>query len=92
MEEVWECLGNTESIFDSEWPTYDEAKTISAEVEVAVQINGKIKARLMVPANAPQDKMLEIAKSNETIAAEIDGKTIVKEIAVPNKLINIVVR
>jgi leucyl-tRNA synthetase len=92
MEEVWECLGNTESIFDSEWPTYDEAKTISAEVEVAVQINGKIKARLMVPANAPQDKMLEIAKANETIAAEIAGKTVIKEIAVPNKLINIVVR
>ena len=92
MEEVWEALGNTGSIFNESWPTYDEAKTISAEVEVAVQICGKIKARIMVPANAAPAVMLELAKANDVIAAEIAGKNIIKEIAVPNKLVNIVAK
>jgi leucyl-tRNA synthetase len=92
MEEVWEVLGNTDSIFNAEWPVFDEAKTISAEVEVVVQINGKIKERIMVPANAPSADMLAIAKENDTIKGLIEGKTIVKEIGVPNKLVNIVVK
>lgn len=92
MEEVWSRFGNTDSIFNVKWPEFDEAKTISKEIEVAVQINGKIKARIMIPANAEKDVMIDIAKSNETIAKELEGKNIIKEIAVPNKLVNIVAK
>ena len=92
MEEVWSIFGNTDSVFNANWPEYDEAKTISKEIEVAVQVNGKIKARIMIPANAEKDVMLEVAKSNEVIAKEIEGKNIIKEIAVPNKLVNIVAK
>lgn len=92
MEEVWSKFGNTDTIFNAKWPEFDEAKTISKEIEVAVQINGKIKARIMIPANAEKDVMIDIAKSNETIAKELEGKNIIKEIAVPNKLVNIVAK
>lgn len=92
MEEVWSRFGNTDSIFNVKWPEFDEAKTISKEIEIAVQINGKIKARIMIPANAEKDVMIDIAKSNETIAKELEGKNIIKEIAVPNKLVNIVAK
>lgn len=92
MEEVWSRFGNTDSIFNVKWPEFDEAKTISKEIEVVVQINGKIKARIMIPANAEKDVMIDIAKSNETIAKELEGKNIIKEIAVPNKLVNIVAK
>lgn len=92
MEEVWSRFGNTDSIFNVKWPEFDEAKTISKEIEIAVQINGKIKARIMIPANAEKDVMIDIVKSNETIAKELEGKNIIKEIAVPNKLVNIVAK
>jgi leucyl-tRNA synthetase len=74
------------------WPEYDEAKTVDSTVEVAVQINGKLKNTIMLPLNCPKDDAIAAAKADERIAAALEGKTIVKEIAVPNRIVNIVVR
>ena len=77
---------------EQEWVKYDEKLCIDSEIEVAVQVNGKIKAKVMVPAEAEQDKVLEIAKAAPDVAAAIDGKNIVKEIYVKGRLVNIVVK
>ena len=91
-EEMWEVLGHTETIAYESWPTYDESKTADDSVEVALQINGKLKGTIMLPVNCPKDDAIAAAKADERVAAAIEGKTIVKEIAVPNKIVNIVVR
>ena len=77
---------------EQEWVKYDEKLCVDSEIEVAVQINGKIKAKVMVPAEAEQSAVLEIAKATPDVAAAIDGKNIVKEIYVKGRLINIVVK
>lgn len=77
---------------EQEWVKYDEKLCVDSEIEVAVQVNGKIKAKVMVPAEAEQDKALEIAKAAPDVAAAIDGKNIVKEIYVKGRLVNIVVK
>lgn len=77
---------------EQEWVKYDEKLCVDSEIEVAVQINGKIKAKVMVPAEAEQSAALEIAKAAPDVAAAIDGKNIVKEIYVKGRLINIVVK
>ena len=74
------------------WPTYDEAKTIDDTIEIAVQIMGKLRGTVVIPTNATREEMIAAAKADEKIAALIDGKTIVKEIAVPGKLVNLVIR
>ena len=76
----------------AEWPTYDEAKTVDSTVEVAVQVNGKLKATVVLPTNAEKDVALSIAKADSKVAAAIEGKTVVKEIVIPNKIVNIVVK
>lgn len=77
---------------EQEWVKYDEKLCVDSEIEVAVQVNGKIKAKVMVPAEAEQGKALEIAKAAPDVAAAIDGKNIVKEIYVKGRLVNIVVK
>ena len=74
------------------WPSYDEAKCKAAVVEIAVQVNGKIRAKLEVAADADKESVLAAAKSSEKIAQELAGKQIIKEIVVPGKLVNLVVR
>ncbi len=91
-EEVYESLGHTDLVSIAAWPTYDEAKTLDSTVEIAVQVNGKLKGTVLLPVDADKDTALNTAKSDERVAAAIDGKTIVKEIVVPGKIINIVVR
>ncbi|MBE6608402.1 MAG: leucine--tRNA ligase [Ruminococcaceae bacterium] len=91
-EEINEWLGNKDMLATAPWPTYDEAKTVDATIEIAVQICGKLRSTVVIPADASKDDMLKAAKENERIAELIDGKTIVKEICVPGKLVNIVVR
>ena len=91
-EEINEKLGGKTMLAVSAWPEYDEAKTVDATVELAVQINGKVRATVKLPVDCPRDDALAAAKADERIAAAIEGKTIVKEITVPNKIINIVVR
>ena len=74
------------------WPEYDESKCREESVEIAVQVNGKIKARINVPADSDKDTLLSLAKSDERIAPLLEGKNILKEICVPGKLVNIVAK
>ena len=91
-EEIWEGLGHTEFCSMSPWPTYDEAKTVDATVELAVQINGKVRGKVTLPLNSDKDTAIAAVKADEHLAAMLEGKTVVKEIVVPNKIINIVVK
>ncbi|MCL6454842.1 MAG: leucine--tRNA ligase [Alicyclobacillus sp.] len=91
-EELWERLGHTESVFTAEWPSYDEQWLRDDEVEVAVQVNGRIRARLTISADATQESAIAAAKSNPDVAPWLEGKTVVKEIFVPGRLVNLVVR
>ena len=91
-EEIWESVGEKGFCSLAPWPTYDEAKTVSATVEVAVQINGKVKSVVAMPKGADKDTALALAKADEKMATLLDGKTVVKEIVVPDKIVNIVVR
>ncbi|MEW4284457.1 leucine--tRNA ligase [Priestia koreensis] len=89
-EEIWEKMGNAESITYAAWPAYDEAKLVEDEVEIVVQVNGKVRAKLSIPTEASREEMQEIAMSDESVQQQIEGKTIRKVIAVPGKLVNIV--
>lgn len=89
-EELWGMLGKSDALAYVAWPQYDEAALKQDEVEIVVQVLGKNKAKIMVPADADQAQMLELAKANQAVAAAIAGKTIRKEIAVPGRLVNIV--
>ena len=89
-EELWEVLGHEELLCKQDWPIYEEAKCVDATVEMVVQICGKIKARMNVPADADKDACIAAAK--EAAAAELEGKTILKEICVPGKLVNFVAK
>ena len=91
-EELNEKLGNKTLLSLSAWPSYDEAKTVDSTVEVAVQISGKLRDVVTLPMNCDKDEALATAKALPKIAEQIAGKTIVKEIVVPNKIINIVVK
>ena len=91
-EEMWEALGHKELCATADWPEYDEAKTQDATVEIAVQICGKVKSTIRIAADAKQDDAIAAAKADEKIAALLDGKTIVKEIYVPGKIVNIVAK
>ena len=92
-EEVWEAMQLGEGmIAEQSWPKYDEAKCKDDTVEIVAQVNGKVRAKLQVPADIQKDDALAAAKAEARIAAEISGKTVVKEIYVPGKLVNIVVK
>ncbi|MCQ6558378.1 leucine--tRNA ligase [Paenibacillus mendelii] len=89
-EELWSRLGHTESVTYAEWPSHNEAWTIDQEVEIVVQVNGKIIDRLSIAADTNESNMEQIAKQSEKVAEAIEGKTIRKVIAVKGKLVNIV--
>ncbi len=91
-EELWELAGYPGMVCQQKWPVYDEAKCQESAVEIAVQVNGKIKARLELPAGCAKEEALSRAKADERVAAAIAGCQIVKEIVVPDKLINLVVK
>ena len=91
-EELWEMLGGEGFCSVAPWPTYDEAMCKDSEVEIAVQINGKVRGRVTVAADADKDAVLAAVKADEKIGSELNGATIVKEIVVPGKLVNLVVR
>lgn len=92
-EEMWANCGYGEMLAkDAKWPSFDEAKCIDSTVEVVVQINGKIRARLSVPTDIESDKAIALAKKDEGIAAALEGKNIIKEIYVKGKLVNIVAK
>ncbi len=89
-EEIWSELGHNTTITYANWPTFDESKMVDSEVQIVVQLMGKVKARITIPADATKEEQLALAKA--AVATEIDGKTIVKEIVVPQKLVNLVVK
>ena len=91
-EEIWQQMGHTDTIAYEEWPAYDESKTADNTIEVAVQINGKIKAKISIPAEMEQAEVLKTAKSDENVIKACEGKNIVKEIYVKGRLVNIVVK
>ena len=92
-EELWQMVtGSQESISHVAWPSYDESKLVESEVEIVVQIKGKVKAKLMVPKDASREELESIALANEKIQAEVEGKELVKVIVVANKLVNIVTK
>lgn len=91
-EELWTMIGKEGSIFDISWPKYDESALVKDEVEVVVQVNGKVRGKLTVGANVSREEMQELAIADEKIKDLVEGKTIVKVVAVPKKLVNIVVK
>ena len=92
-EEMWANCGYGEMLAkDAKWPSFDEAKCVDSTVEIVVQINGKIRARLSVPTDIKSDKAIALAKKDEGIAAALEGKNIIKEIYVKGKLVNIVAK
>ena len=91
-EELWEILGGEGLLSLHAWPTYDEDKTVDDEVEIVVQVNGKIRDKMMIPSGLDKDALQETAMNSDKIKSLTEGKTIVKVIAVPGKLVNIVVK
>ncbi|ATW77808.1 leucine--tRNA ligase [Staphylococcus aureus] len=91
-EELWSKLGHEESITYQPWPTYDEALLVDDEVEIVVQVNGKLRAKIKIAKDTSKEEMQEIALSNDNVKASIEGKDIMKVIAVPQKLVNIVAK
>jgi len=92
-EELWrDVLGNSDSVFDSMWPEYDDEMVVDDEIELVVQVNGKVRGKVMVSVDANKDEHLKEAKEIENVKVFLEGKEIVKEIYVPNKLVNIVVK
>ena len=91
-EELWTMIGKEGSVFDISWPKYDESALVQDEVEVIVQVNGKLRAKVSMDANISREDMEKIALEDEKVKASIEGKTVVKVIAVPKKLVNIVVK
>ena len=90
--ELWEMIGETSSLLKATWPKYDAALAALDEIEIPVQINGKLRSRIVVPAGASEDLIRERALADEKVKMAIAGKQIVKVIVVPSKLVNIVVR
>ncbi len=91
-EEVWERMAFGGTITDQVWPSYDESKCVDATVEIAVQINGKVRAKINVATDISSDDAIAAAKADEAVASLIAGKTVVKEIYVKGRLVNIVVK
>ena len=91
-EELWQMFGGEGYLSLAKWPEYDESKTVDDEIEIVVQINGKIKGKLTVSADTSDDDIRNAALADETIAALVEGKTIVKTIVVKGRLVNIVVK
>ncbi|ADG83346.1 leucine--tRNA ligase [Thermincola potens] len=91
-EELWHELGFTDSVHTQPWPKYDPAATVQDEVEIVIQVNGKVKERMMAPASLDAGGLQQFAMDQESVQKLIEGKQVVKVVAVPKKLVNIVVK
>src|SRR5690625_1585219 len=89
-EELWERLGNKGTITYEEWPTFDESKLVEEEVEVVIQVMGKVRSKINVAKEISKEDLEETALANEKVQPWIEGKTVRKVIVVPGKLVNIV--
>jgi len=90
-EEIWSLLKNKNSVFDEEWPVYDETKTIKNNIKIAVQVNGKVRCTIDIQLNEEKDSILAMAKENTNVQSYLSNKKIIKEIYIPGKIINFVV-
>ena len=91
-EEMWEILGHTEPVYSESWPAYDEAALVKDEVEIVIQVNGKLKGKMMVANGLSREEQEQIVMNREETAALIGEKNVVKVVSVPGKLVNIVVK
>ncbi|NLF58766.1 MAG: class I tRNA ligase family protein, partial [Candidatus Hydrogenedens sp.] len=91
-EELWERLGHTATLAYEPWPVWDEAVLAEDSIEIPVQVLGKLRGKVTVPADADQAAILAAAKTDPKIMPFLEGKTIVKEIYVPGKMVNLVVK
>ena len=91
-EELWTMIGKEGSVFNISWPSYDESALVQDEVEVIVQVNGKLRAKVSMDANISREDMEKVAMEDAKVQAAIESKNVVKVIAVPKKLVNIVVK
>ncbi|MEW4526526.1 leucine--tRNA ligase [Maioricimonas sp. JC845] len=91
-EELWKVLGHDGTLAYAPWPQFDESKIAESEVEIPVQINGKVRAKLKVPADADREAMQKLAEADEAVQKHIAGKQVVKVIAVPGRMVNFVVK
>ena len=91
-EEIWETIGGEGLLSLSQWPEYEESKTVEDSIEIGVQVNGKVRGTIVIPNGCAKEEALELAKKDERVASFLEGKTLVKEIYVPGRIINIVVK
>lgn len=91
-EEIWEFMGGEGFLSQHAWPQYDESKTVEAQTEIGVQVNGKVRGKVVIPTGAEKEEVFAIAKADSRIASLLEGKTLVKEVYVPNRLVNFVVK
>lgn len=90
-EELWESLGHETSVFSAHWPAFDAARTVEETVELAVQVNGKVRGRVVVPQSATEEEIVAAALRDSGVRAHIAGKNLRKRVVVPGKLVSLVV-
>ena len=91
-EEIWETIGGEGLLSLSQWPEYEESKTVEDSIEIGVQVNGKVRGTIVIPNGCAKEEALELAKKDERVASFLEGKNLVKEIYVPNKIVNFVMK
>ena len=91
-EEIWETIGGEGLLSLSKWPEFEESKTVEDSIEIGVQVNGKVRGTIVIPNGCAKEEALELAKKDERVASFLEGKTLVKEIYVPNKIVNFVAK
>ena len=89
-EELWGCMGHKEHLATMPWPDFEESALVQDEIELVLQVNGKVRGRLMVPADADQEAVRQVAMTHENVLRHLEGKSIKKLIVVPGKLVNVV--
>jgi leucyl-tRNA synthetase len=91
-EELWSLLGHRQSLAYEPWPEYDESKLVAREIELPVQISGKVRARIQVPSGADEKMLEQLALANPVVQQQIVGKSVLKVVVVPGRMVNIVVQ
>ena len=91
-EELWEALGHDQTLAYEPWPEFDESRIAEATIEIPVQVNGKVRGKITVPADADQKTMQQAAEEDADVRKHIDGKTVVKVVVVPGRMVNFVVK
>ena len=91
-EELWECFGHSESLSRTAWPEFSSELAREEEIEVAIQVNGKLRSRIFADANASDDELRDNALADEKVRSAIEGRDVAKVIVIPKRLVNVVVR